>query len=79
MEDETTGKILWGGVIAAITGLYGFFVRHAINHVARDEIKTLKANVQYKDNCEEIVKRQDERHKEVCDKLNRILDKVEGQ
>ncbi len=32
----------------------------------------LKESVQYKDNCIEIVKRQDERHKEIKDDLKEI-------
>lgn len=79
MADEKTEFWIWGAIIAATTGLYGFFIRHIIGHVSAEEIKTLKQNVQYKDNCTEIVKRLDENHQEQCKKLDQIWEKLNSQ
>jgi phosphoribosylanthranilate isomerase len=54
MEDW---KII-GPIIAAIVGIYGFVLRHTSKrHVTSEEINRLKDAVQWKDNCEQIVKR----------------------
>jgi hypothetical protein len=74
MNEETTTKILWTAVVGGLSAMYGFFLKHLYNHVNKDEIEKLKANVQYKDNCAEIVKRIDGNHQEVCHKLDRLLD-----
>jgi hypothetical protein len=77
MADDTTTKILWGAVIAAITGLYAFFLKHIIRHVDKDELIKLKEGVQYKDNCGEIVKRLDGNFEQLNSKLDTILGHVE--
>ena len=77
MADEKTEFWIFGALISAITGIYYFFLRHIFNHVGSAEIARLKKDVQYKENCEQIVKRQDENHEEVCKKLDRILDKLD--
>lgn len=65
MADEHT-NIMWGLVITALAALYGFFLKHVVGHVSKD--------VQYKDNCAEIVKRFDANQKDMNAKLDRLLD-----
>lgn len=82
MANENEWRIL-GPLIAAMVGLYGLFIKHVIGHLGQEpildnkkEIQRLKEVVQYKDNCEQIVKRMDENHSETCRKLDRIWDKI---
>jgi len=77
MENEKTDIWITRVIIAALIGIYGFFVKHLFSHVEKQDLDRLKENVQYKDNCAEIVKRLDGNHREVCNKLDRILDKIE--
>jgi hypothetical protein len=74
--DEQT-RIMWGLIIAAVTGLYTFFLRHIISHTSKSEIERLRNTVQYKDNCLEIVKRFDQNHEDVCRKLDYIIKRME--
>jgi len=83
--DETTQKTLFGFLFAVVTGIYGFFIRHLVGHVTREQSIANKADIknlfevkQSKENCRQIVKRMDENHKETCKKLDRILDKLES-
>lgn len=76
--DDSTEKTLFGFIIAGITGLYGFFIKHLIGHANKEDINNLYECKQSKENCEQIVKRMDENHKETCKKLDRILDKIES-
>ena len=77
MENEKTDIWITRVIIAALIGIYGFFVKHLFSHVEKLDLDKLKESVQYKDTCEEIVKRLDGNHREVCNKLDRILDKIE--
>ena len=61
MADDEHTRIMWGAIIAAVTGLYAFFVKHLIAHPSKNEIDRLRDSAQYKDNCAEIVKRIDEK------------------
>ena len=63
--DEHT-RIMWAAIIAAITGMYAFFLKHVIGHVSKD--------VQYKDNCEQIHKRTDQAIENMDRKLDRLLE-----
>ncbi len=78
MSDEKTQTFLWGILIAAVTGLYGFFVKHLIGHADKretaEQIQQLWDKKQSTDRCGEIVKRIDENHQEICRKLDRILE-----
>lgn len=80
MEDDYT-KIVWGAMIAAITGLYGFFIKHVIKHADREEtnkqIDDLWEKKQSSDRCSEIVKRIDGNFEQLNDKLDIILGHVE--
>ena len=77
MENGKTDIWIMRAVIACVIGIYGFFVKHLFDHVEKQDLNNLKKSVQYKDNCTEIVKRLDGNHKEVCIRLDRILDKLE--
>lgn len=77
MDNDWQTRFIWGGLIAAITGLYGFFVKHIIGHTSKDNLQRLKDSVQYKDNCEEIVKRFESYHQENKVMQQRILDKLD--
>lgn len=62
-----------------IVGCYAFIVRFLLNSrtgVSKMDFEKHKDSVQYKDNCQEIVKRieqrADDRHKEVCKGIDRI-------
>ena len=81
MANEKTEIFIWGSIISAIVGIYGFFVKHIIGHADKeeisDQIKKLWEEKQSVGRCEEIVKRMDENHKETCRKLDRILEKVD--
>jgi hypothetical protein len=79
MADGKTDFWILGAIITALTGLYYFFVRHVFGHVNVEEIRDLKNDVQYKRECSQIVKRIDENHDHVCRKLDRILDKLNGE
>lgn len=69
-----------GRIVGAITGLYAFLIKHVTGHADKGdieaEIQQLKANVQYKDTCEQIVQRLDENHTETSKKLDQILEKL---
>ncbi|MBN2314462.1 MAG: hypothetical protein JXM79_11070 [Sedimentisphaerales bacterium] len=74
-------KWILGPLIAAVVGLYGIILKHILHHVRVDgiernasDVATLKNSVQFKDNCREIVLRQDGRHEEVCKKLDNLDD-----
>lgn len=77
MDNESTMKWIVGMIGTALLGLYGLFINHSRRHVEREDLAALKEKVQYKDNCQEIVKRLDQNHKEVTKKLDRILERVE--
>jgi hypothetical protein len=79
MADDKTEFWIWGAIIAALTGMYGFFIKHIVGHVSMDDYKERGKQVQYRDNCIEIVKRQDERHRELCKKLDQIWEKLNCQ
>ena len=66
-------RILFGGIIAAITGMYAFFIAHIRGHATRSELDRFKDAVQYKDNCNEIVKRIENAQKDNSDKLDKLL------
>jgi len=77
MNDEKTEIFFWGAVFSALVGIYGFFVKHLIKHPDKDEIEKLWNEKQNISECEQIVRRIDENHKETCKKLDRILEKLE--
>jgi hypothetical protein len=79
MADGKTDFWILGAIITALTGLYYFFVRHVFGHVTPAEFSDFKNKVQLKENCKEIVKRLDENHVNVCQKLDRIWDKLNGE
>ncbi|MHC4566460.1 MAG: hypothetical protein ACYTE3_11940 [Planctomycetota bacterium] len=91
MGIEGENSLLWGGVAfltTAVTGLYAMFAKHVFNHPSKadiqEDMKALGRGVeQLRDTtqslavCEEIVKRFDDNHTEVCQKLNHIIKKLE--
>lgn len=81
MADEKTQFWIWGVIIATVTGLYGFFIRHVVKHPERDEINSqiqkLWDEKQSTRTCEQIVNRLDENHKETSRKLDRVLEYLE--
>ena len=38
MADEKTQTFILGGIITAVLGIYGFFLKHIIGHADKDEI-----------------------------------------
>jgi len=80
MADDTLTKILWGGVITGIVGMYGFFLKHIIKHPDREEINKqindLWEKKQSGNNCDEIVKRLDGNFEQLHAKLDTILKNV---
>ena len=81
MEDEKTQFWIFGVIIAAITGIYGIFVKHLFNHISVKSVDNLEKDIekcQPKATCDEIVKRQDENNKEVHNKLDRILEWIDS-
>jgi hypothetical protein len=81
MADEKAQIWIIGSLIAAITGMYGFFLRHVFGHVKQEQVADELGRVWEKkrsiETCNEIVKRFDENHKETCGKLDRILHYLE--
>ena len=73
MADEKTDVWVIRVIMATVVGMYGIFVKHIFNHVGRLELD----RKQEKSSCEDIVKRIDGNHEEVCSRLDRILDKLE--
>lgn len=76
MADDRTDTFILGALVAAITGIYGFFVKHLIGHADKSEIEKLWEQKQSVGRCDEIVKRMDENHMETCKKLDKILEKL---
>ena len=75
---------MWGIVAMLFTGIYTGFVKHIYGHSTIKDVEAqqadlvrLKAAVQYKDNCEQIVKRLDEHNRQTHEMLGRILDKLD--
>jgi len=66
---------IWAALTTAVTALYGFFIRHVIGHVAQAEIEKLQS----KDVCNQIVKRMDDNHREVCERLDKIFEKLDKE
>ena len=67
-----------GGALAVIVmrEVFGFVkTRKGNSCIARGEFEEHKKSVQYKDTCEQIVKRFEANHKEVVAKLDRLLEK----
>lgn len=81
MADDTMTKILWAGVIAGITGMYGFFLKHIIKHPDRDEINKqiddLWEKKQSSDRCDEIVKRIDGSYADLKDEISSFHTKLD--
>lgn len=75
---ETGVIISVAGIVIVINGgAIGLLWRQMNKN--KDEFEKHKDSVQYKDTCQEIVKRQDERHKEICNwfqKIDNRIDKV---
>ena len=66
-----------GVIIVMNGGAVGLLWRQMSKN--KDEFDKHRESVQYKDTCQEIVKRQDERHKEICswfEKIDKRIDKV---
>lgn len=78
MANGKTDFWLWGLLIGAISALYGFFLKHVYCHVRSSDIEQLMAKMQTKDNCSEIVKRMEANHDQTCQKLDRIMDRLDG-
>ena len=72
MADDKTHIWIIGFVSTAIAAMYAIFIKHIWKHVVPEDIVTM----QKKATCDEIVKRFDENHKEVCSKLDRIFEKI---
>jgi len=77
-------NFLWGTAAALFAAIYVLFYRHGRNHVEPAQIaeqnniiNALKKDVQFRDNCAEIVKRQDGQHKQTHEMLVRVLDKLD--
>lgn len=77
MSNDKMQTFLWGALISAVVGIYGFFIKHLIRHPDKEEIDKLWEEKQSVGKCDEIVKRIDQNHEEICKKLDRILDKIE--
>jgi hypothetical protein len=84
---EGENSLLWSGIAfltTAVTGLYAMFAKHVFNHSSKEDIQVVSREVErIRDTkqslaaCKEIVKRFDENHAEVCQKLNHIIEKLE--
>ena len=70
--DEKTQFFIWTAIVAAITGIYGFFLRHTTKHPQQSEIDNLWKEKQNISECAQIVKRMDGNHKEVREDLKEI-------
>ena len=78
MADDKTQTWIMGIMGTAIVGCYGFIAKHLHNHSRASDLDRLKENVQYRDNCEEIQKRMDERHKEIKEDLKEIKELIKN-
>ena len=70
--DEKTQFFIWAAIIAAVTGIYGFFLRHVMRHPQQNELNNLWEQKQSVDRCEQIVKRIDSIHKDLKEDLKEI-------
>ena len=70
------GKHLWGHVQREDLAETKNSVKE-LNGKHNRELEHLKANVQYRDNCVEIVKRQDSLHQTTQDMVTRVLNKLD--
>lgn len=91
MAGEWQHNFLWGTAAALFAGVYGLVGKHLLNHMRkkdmedvttslqehREEYKRLLSIVQYRDNCSEIVRRQDEAHTRTHELLRDIDKKVD--
>lgn len=82
---EWHDNFLWGLVAMLFTGIYTGVVKHVWGHVtkadladAKADLDKLKENVQYKDNCVEVVKRLDADSKQTHEMLDRVLNKLDN-
>lgn len=74
--DEKTQIFIWTAVIAAITGIYGFFIKHIVGHSDKQyidgEVQALWNKKQDISVCKQIVERIDQNHKEIKEDLTEI-------
>ncbi len=83
MADEKIHIWVTGALVAAVTGIYGFLIKHVINHPSGEEIAKRRQELwekkQDKTTCDQIVKRIDEHQqsmKESLSAIHRKLDRV---